>query len=141
MPIANGECKALRAEQWADALHQWLGVTDRRMFILNAGKDLDLVGRIFAAGGRASRDFLILSYNLVSKAKEVLTEAAFKFVVSPQPFRRSFITAAEGAGEPGPCCRMSTPWRGPPALDCCCFDTHMRVSPFCSRIAPAQRFA
>ena len=55
------------------------------MFIVNAGKDLDLVARIFAAGGRASRDFLILSYNLVSKAKEVLIAAAFRFVVSPRP--------------------------------------------------------
>ena len=69
------------------------------MFIVNAGKDLDLVGRIFAAGGRASRDFLILSYNLVSKAKDVLTQAAFRFVVSPRPTRCYVITTAQVASE------------------------------------------
>lgn len=73
----------MNAEQWADALHQWLGITEQRMMIINSGKDVHLVKHMFDPGSRKrSRDFLILSYNFVGKLRDFLDEMCFKFVVS-----------------------------------------------------------
>jgi hypothetical protein len=49
---------ALR-EQWADALHRWLGVTEGRCHIVHSGKD--------AAAVPPNIDFLIVSYNFLDK--------------------------------------------------------------------------
>ena len=46
-------------EQWADALHKWLGVTEDRVHIVNTGKD--------AAKVPIGLDFLIVSYNFLDK--------------------------------------------------------------------------
>jgi SNF2-related domain len=47
-------------EQWADALHKWLGVTEDRVHIVNTGKDA-------AAVPKNGIDFLIVSYNFLDK--------------------------------------------------------------------------
>ncbi|KAK9812924.1 hypothetical protein WJX72_005876 [[Myrmecia] bisecta] len=60
-------------EQWADALHQWLGITDEKIRIIYSGKDCELSLR--------GIHFLILSYNFVGKMKAQLTQLAFKVVV------------------------------------------------------------
>lgn len=71
------------AEQWADALHQWLRITESRMFIVNAGKDLKVVEGLFNPGStKRSRDFLILSYSFVGKLKDFFERMCFQFVVS-----------------------------------------------------------
>ncbi len=46
-----------RAEQWADALVEWLGVTEERVHVTNTKRDADLTGRRF--------DCLIASYNFL----------------------------------------------------------------------------
>ena len=48
-------------EQWADALHKWLGVTEDRVHIVHTGKDAD------AVRGKTDFDFLIVSYNFLDK--------------------------------------------------------------------------
>ena len=67
-------------EQWADALHDWLHITESRFLIVNNGKDADLAKHIFCAP-KASRDFLILSYSFVGKLKDVISSQQFKIVV------------------------------------------------------------
>ena len=52
------------AEQWADALHQWLGITDDHVHMVSKGKDCQLEGKTF--------QFLITSYNFVPKLKDQL---------------------------------------------------------------------
>ena len=47
-------------EQWADALHRWLGVTEDRLRVVHSGKDA-------AAVPAAGLDFLIVSYNFLDK--------------------------------------------------------------------------
>ena len=47
-------------EQWADALHKWLGVTEDRVHIVHNGKDA-------AAVPAAGLDFLIVSYNFLDR--------------------------------------------------------------------------
>ena len=64
---------ALFAEQWADALHQWLGVTEDRVHLINSGKDCNIQHRKF--------QFLILSYNFVGKLREQLEELDPKLMV------------------------------------------------------------
>ena len=71
----------LIAEQWADALHQWLGVVDRRIQIIHTGKDVEFVRHYFARKDGPTRDFLIISYTFVTKMRPVLEEVGFKFVV------------------------------------------------------------
>ena len=61
------------AEQWADALHQWLGITDDCVHIVTKGKDCQLEGKDF--------QFLITSYNFVTKLKEQLQILAPKVMV------------------------------------------------------------
>lgn len=61
------------AEQWADALHQWLGITDDCVHMVTKGKDCQLEGKKF--------QFLITSYNFVSKLKEQLQTLAAKVMV------------------------------------------------------------
>ncbi|KAL0028605.1 hypothetical protein WJX79_005056 [Trebouxia sp. C0005] len=53
-------------EQWADALHQWLGITDDCVHMVTKGKDCQLEGKKF--------QFLITSYNFVPKLKDQLQE-------------------------------------------------------------------
>ena len=72
--------KPCPAEQWADALHDWLQITESRFLIVNTGKDADLAKHIFK-GSSASRDFLITSYTFLSKLKDVIADQKFKFVV------------------------------------------------------------
>lgn len=51
-------------EQWADALHRWLGVTEHRVVIINSKADtVRLQGRL----EDNSFDFLIISYNFLDK--------------------------------------------------------------------------
>ncbi len=57
-------------EQWADALHKWLGVTEDRVHIVNTGKDAANVPK-------NGIDFLIVSYNFLDKM--VRREEAFIF--------------------------------------------------------------
>ena len=74
-------------EVWADALVEWLGVTERDMLLVNAGKDLEgLRGRLPGLGaapaalspsapglGRARPlNFVVVSYALVGKLAAVL---------------------------------------------------------------------
>ena len=47
------------AEQWADALLEWLGLTEDRMHIVTRNADADLAGRRF--------DCLIASYNYMGQ--------------------------------------------------------------------------
>ena len=47
------------AEQWADALLEWLGLTEERMHIVTRNADADLAGRRF--------DCLIASYNYLGQ--------------------------------------------------------------------------
>ena len=35
------------AEQWADALVEWLGITEDQIHVTNCGRDTDLTGRCF----------------------------------------------------------------------------------------------
>ena len=35
------------AEQWADALVEWLGITEDQIHVTNCGRDTDLTGRSF----------------------------------------------------------------------------------------------
>ena len=58
--------KVCCAEQWADALHQWLGITDDCVHMVTKGKDCQLEGKKF--------QFLITSYNFVPKLKDQLQE-------------------------------------------------------------------
>lgn len=58
-------------EQWADALHKWLGVTEDRVHIVNTGKDAANVPE-------NGIDFLIVSYNFLDK---MVRESVF--VVQP----------------------------------------------------------
>lgn len=51
------------------------------MQVLHTGRDVPDVTRSFA-GGRQTKDFLIVSYNFVSKIRGTLEEANFRFVVS-----------------------------------------------------------
>jgi len=52
-------------EQWADAVHKWLGVTEQRVYIVHSGKD----ARAVPATGI---DFLILSYNFLDKIVRII---------------------------------------------------------------------
>jgi len=61
------------AEQWADALHQWLGITDDCVHMVAKGKDCQLEGKKF--------QFLITSYNFVPKLKDQLQELAPQVMV------------------------------------------------------------
>jgi SWI/SNF-related matrix-associated actin-dependent regulator 1 of chromatin subfamily A len=61
------------AEQWADALHQWLGITDDCVHMVTKGKDCQLEGKKF--------QFLITSYNFVPKLKDQLQELAPQVMV------------------------------------------------------------
>ena len=72
------------AEQWADALHDWLHITEKRFLIVNTGKDADLAKHIFC-GHKATRDFLIISYTFLSRLKDVIADQKFKLVVYPCP--------------------------------------------------------
>ena len=45
------------AVQWADALHQWLGITEDRVHVVTGKHNQSLAGRRF--------EFLIVSYNMV----------------------------------------------------------------------------
>ena len=49
-----------RAEQWADAVHRWLGVTEDRVQIVHSNKDAE-------APRPPGLQFLIISYNFVPK--------------------------------------------------------------------------
>ncbi len=49
-----------RAVQWADALHQWLGITEDRVHVVTGKHNQSLAGRRF--------EFLIVSYNMVRTA-------------------------------------------------------------------------
>ncbi|KAL0034775.1 hypothetical protein WJX77_006947 [Trebouxia sp. C0004] len=60
-------------EQWADALHQWLGITDDCVHMVTKGKDCQLEGKKF--------QFLITSYNFVPKLKDQLQELAPQVMV------------------------------------------------------------
>lgn len=55
------------AEQWADALHRWLGITDDYIHVVHSGKD--------AAKIPPRIHFLIASYNFVPKMASVGSEA------------------------------------------------------------------
>lgn len=73
---------------WADALVEWLGVTERDMLLVNAGKDLEgLRGRLPGLGAASATlsptgaprlgparplSFVIVSYSLVGKLAAVL---------------------------------------------------------------------
>ena len=43
--------------QWADALHQWLGITEDRVHVVTGKHNQSIAGRRF--------EFLIVSYNMV----------------------------------------------------------------------------
>eukprot|EP00873_Tetraselmis_striata_P038625 jgi/Tetstr1/458889/TSEL_004396.t1 len=60
-------------EQWADALHRWLGITDARIHIVYEKKDIDMGSRAF--------EFLIISYDYVVKMEKELTRRKFRVVV------------------------------------------------------------
>ena len=49
-------------EQWADALHRWLGVVEDRIYVVHTGKDAANVPR-----DRHALDFVIISYNFLDK--------------------------------------------------------------------------
>lgn len=57
-------------EQWADALHRWLGVTEDRIHVVHSGKDVATVPS--SSGSRLQ--FLIVSYNFVPKMEAVLQD-------------------------------------------------------------------
>ena len=48
------------AEQWADALHRWLGVTEDHVHVVHSSKDAQRVPQ-------KGLQFLIVSYNFVPK--------------------------------------------------------------------------
>ena len=66
-------CLLACAEQWADALHQWLGITDDHVHMVSKGKDCQLQGKKF--------QFLITSYNFVPKLKDELLDLAPQVMV------------------------------------------------------------
>lgn len=49
-------------EQWADALHRWLGVVEDRIYVVHSGKDALNVPQ-----DRRALDFVIISYNFLDK--------------------------------------------------------------------------
>eukprot|EP00884_Botryococcus_braunii_P013391 jgi/Botrbrau1/22052/Bobra.0024s0062.1 len=63
-------------EQWADALHEWLGITEDKFFIVRTGRDAHVLKL-----QRFPYNFLIISYDFVSKFKEDLEAMAFRLVV------------------------------------------------------------
>jgi len=60
-------------EQWADALHRWLGVTEDRIHVVHSGKDVATVPSN-SSGGGCRLQFLIVSYNFVPKMEAVLQD-------------------------------------------------------------------
>uniref|UniRef100_A0A061SCW0 SWI/SNF-related matrix-associated actin-dependent regulator of chromatin subfamily A-like protein 1 n=1 Tax=Tetraselmis sp. GSL018 TaxID=582737 RepID=A0A061SCW0_9CHLO len=60
-------------EQWADALNRWLGITDDDIHIVYEKKDTAISGTSF--------QFLIISYDYVSKMKEDLERRRFQVIV------------------------------------------------------------
>lgn len=63
-------------EQWADALHEWLGITEDKFFIIRTGRDAHVLKM-----HRFPYHFLIISYDFVSKFKEDLANLSFRLVV------------------------------------------------------------
>jgi SNF2 family DNA or RNA helicase len=57
-------------------LHEWLGITEDKFFIIRAGKDAHVLKL-----QRFPYQFLIISYDFVSKFKEDLEALAFRLVV------------------------------------------------------------
>ena len=57
--------------QWADALHQWLRVTEDDVGVVANGKDTRGLGR----------RFVIINYDLIPKMHAALREQKFKFVI------------------------------------------------------------
>ena len=49
--------------QWADALHQWLGITEDRVHVVTGKQNASIAGLRF--------DFLIVSYNMVRRGRVV----------------------------------------------------------------------
>lgn len=47
-------------ESWSDAIQRWLGIAEGRIFVVNCGKDAEVVPH----GGL---DFLVVSYNFLDK--------------------------------------------------------------------------
>jgi replicative superfamily II helicase len=61
------------AEQWADALVEWLGMTEDQMHVTNSKRDADLTGRRFSC--------LIASYNFLGSLERHDGDLDFKVVV------------------------------------------------------------
>lgn len=55
-------CPATLRNNWADEAHRWLGLTDAQMHIVWAGKDM-------ATAIQAGKQYIVVSYELISNAK------------------------------------------------------------------------
>lgn len=87
---ANAHCSVCCAEQWADALHQWLGITDEHVYMVTKGKDCDnLLGKKF--------QFVITSYNFMKQLRSPLEELAPQIVVLDEAH---MIKASDVSPEP-----------------------------------------
>jgi len=49
MSSAASDSTVASAEQWADALVEWLGITEDEIHVTNSGRDTDLASRSFKA--------------------------------------------------------------------------------------------
>ena len=61
------------AEQWADALHSWLGITDQHIHIVHTSADCRFRAR--------HPKFVITSYNFLGKLKEDIETRDYRIVV------------------------------------------------------------
>ena len=67
-------CPASLRHTWADALNEWLGVTDSRMCVVDSPKEW--------LGANFSRfDFVIMSYDSVQKLNDDISAAKFRTVI------------------------------------------------------------
>ena len=60
-------------EQWADALHSWLGITDQHIHIVHTSSDCRFKAR--------QPKFVITSYNFLGKLKEDIETRDYRIVV------------------------------------------------------------
>ena len=63
------------AEQWADALHRWLGITEERVHVVHSHKD--------AERWPPACKFLIVSYNFVPKMSKVRRRGEAPLLIFP----------------------------------------------------------
>ena len=69
-PVLIVTPSALRI-QWADAIHQWLHVTEDKISVVSHGKDK----------GSLDNQFVVISYDFVPKMFQLVKEKAFQMII------------------------------------------------------------